>query len=201
MRAPVPPRLPPMPGLDPPAAREPLHRRTIEIQGYKRADGLYDVEAHLVDTKPYDMKLAAGLRPAGMPIHSMWLRITIDRNLVIVDAEARMDAVPYVDHCDTIEPAYRKLVGLAIRPGYQQKLKELFGGVKGCTHLTELAAALATGAFQTMAGQRVQDPAKKPFQLDRCHALEATSPVVGRYYPAWYRGTEPVDPADDPDHH
>jgi hypothetical protein len=184
---------------DAPAGREPLHTRSIEIRGYKRADGLYDIEGRLVDTKPHDFRLAAGVRKAGEPIHSMWLRITIDRNLVIVDAEARMDAVPYVDHCDTIEPAYRKLVGLAIRPGYQQKLKELFGGVKGCTHVTELAAALATGAFQTMAGQKVQDPAKKPFQLDRCHSLDSTGPAVARYYPRWYRGTEPIEPADEGD--
>lgn len=186
---------------EPPVERVPLHTRAIEIRGYKRADGLYDIEGRLVDTKPYDFRLAAGVRKAGEPIHSMWLRITIDRNLVIVDAEAKMDAVPYMDYCATIAPAYRKLVGLAIRPGYHQKIKELFGGVQGCTHVSELAAALATGAFQTMAGQKVQDPAKKPFQLDRCHALDATSPVVGRYYPAWYRGTDPVEPAEDPDQH
>jgi len=181
--------------------REPLHTRAIEIRGYRRADGLYDIEGRLVDTKPYDFKLAAGVRAAGEPIHSMWLRITIDRNLVIVDADAKMDAVPYEGYCEKIEPAYRKLVGLAIRPGYHQKVKELLGGVKGCTHVTELAAALATGAFQAMAGQKIQDPAKKPFQLDRCHTLEATAPAVGRYYPKWYRGAEPIEPADEADHH
>jgi hypothetical protein len=192
-----------MPGKGLPAtvAREPLHRRAIDIRGYKREDGLYDVEAHLVDTKPYDFKLAAGVRPAGEPIHEMWLRITVDRQLHIVDAAASMEAVPYVEHCGTIAPAYRKLVGLAIRPGYQQKLKELFGGIRGCTHVTELALALATATFQTLAGQRVQDPDKRPFQLDRCHALDATGPVVGRFYPKWYKGTEPVQAADEADHH
>ena len=173
----------------------------IEIHGYKREDGLYDVEAHLVDTKPYDFKLAAGVRASGEPIHSMWLRITVDRNLHIVDAAAAMDAMPYVEHCDAIVPAYRKLVGVAIRPGYQQKRKELFGGIRGCTHVSELAAALATATFQTLAGQRLQDPDKKPFQLDRCHALDSTGAVVGRYYPRWYKGSEPVPPADEIDHH
>ena len=74
----------PEPGVE----REALHSRTIEIRGFRRADGLYDIEGRLVDTKPHDFKLAAGIRKAGEPIHSMWLRITIDRNLVIVDAEA-----------------------------------------------------------------------------------------------------------------
>ena len=187
--------------LEPTVAREALHTRAVEIRGYKREDGLYDIEGHLVDTKPYDFKLAAGVRPAGEPVHGMWLRITVDRSLNIVDAAAAMDAMPYVGDCNAIVPAYRKLVGLAIRPGYQQRLKELLGGVRGCTHITEMAGMLATAAFQTMAGQRLQDPGKKPFQLDRCHALAVTSPVVGRYYPQWYQGAAPVVPADEGDQH
>jgi Protein of unknown function (DUF2889) len=190
-----------MPGLEPSVAREALHARTIEIHGYQREDGLYDIEGHLVDTKSRDFKLAAGVRAAGEAIHSMWLRITVDRSLTIVDAEAAMDAMPYVDYCDRIVPAYRKLIGLAIRPGYHQRLKELFGDVRGCTHVSELAGSLATAAFQTMAGQRVQDAEKKPFQLDRCHALDATRPAVAKYYPKWYRGTEPIAAADESDHH
>jgi len=183
------------------AAREPLHTRRIHLNGYRRVDGLYDIEGHLVDTKPYDFKLAAGVRHAGEPVHEMWLRITIDRTITIVDAQAAMDAMPYAGYCDEIEPHYRKLVGLAIRPGYLKKLKELFGDVRGCTHVTELAGALATAAFQTLAGQRVQDPDQRPFQLDRCHALDSTRPAVARYYPKWYRGAEPVEPAAESDHH
>ena len=190
-----------MPGLDPTIEREPLHTRAIEIRGYKRADGLYDIEGHLVDTKPYDFKLAAGIRPAGAPIHGMWLRITVDKQLKIVDAQASMDAVPYEGECSRIAPDYRKLVGLAIRPGYLQRVKELLGGVRGCTHVTELAGMVATAAFQTMAGQRLQDPDRKPFQIDRCHALAATGAVVGRYYPKWYTGTAPVAPANEADEH
>ena len=190
-----------MPGLDDAVEREELHARSIQIRGYKRADGLYDVEGHLVDTKPHDFKLAAGMRKAGEPIHSMWLRLTVDRTLRIVDVQAAMDAVPYVEHCGAIVPAYRKLVGVSIGPGYFQQVKELLGGVRGCTHVTELAGALATGAFQTMAGQRVQDPDRKPFQLDRCHALDSSGPAVARHYPRWYKGTEPIEPAAEPDHH
>ena len=190
-----------MPGLEPTVAREPLHARAIEIKGYRREDGLYDIEGHLLDTKPVDFKLAAGVRKSGEPVHGMWLRITVDRQLNIVDAAAAMDAMPYVGDCDRIVPAYRLLVGLAIRPGYQQRVKELLGGVRGCTHITELAGSLATAAFQTMAGQGLQDPSQKPFQLDRCHALAATAPAVARYYPKWYRGTEKIEPAGETDQH
>ena len=190
-----------MPLPEPAGAREPLHRRSIEIRGYRREDGLFEVEGHLVDTKDFDFKLAAGVRPKGEPIHEMWLRITIDRNLVIVDAAAATDAMPYAGECDAITPDYRKLVGLAIRPGYTQKVKELFGGVRGCTHVTELATVLATATFQTLAGQRLQDPGRKPFQLDKCHALDTHGRAVARYYPKWYTGTEAIDAAGEADHH
>jgi hypothetical protein len=182
--------------LKPTVAREPLHTRAIEVRGYLREDGLYDVEGHLVDSKPKDFQLASGLRPAGKPVHDMWLRITVDRALTIVDAEAAMDGMPFVEHCGAIVPAYRKLVGLAIRPGYNNRVKELLGGVRGCTHVTELAGVLATAAFQTLAGQVAQDPERKPFQVDRCHALDATGPAVARYYPRWYTGTTPVEESE-----
>jgi hypothetical protein len=190
-----------MPLPEPKSPRELIHNRSIEIHGYKRDDGHYDIEGRLRDTKSFDFKLAAGSRPAGEPIHEMWLRITVDRNLVIVDADASTDAMPYVGICDGIVPAYRKLVGIAIRPGYTQKVKELFGGVRGCTHITELAGALATAAFQTLAGQKVQPADRKPFQLDKCHALDSTAPAVAKYYPRWYRGSEPIEPASEADHH
>ena len=36
-----------------PADREPMHRRQIDMRGYLRADGLFDIEGHLLDTKSY----------------------------------------------------------------------------------------------------------------------------------------------------
>jgi hypothetical protein len=189
-----------MPGLEKAVEREPLHRRSIEIHGFRRSDGLYDIEGHLVDTKPKDFRLAAGIRKAGEPVHDMWLRITVDRTLTIVDAAASMESMPYIGDCNRIEPAYRKLVGLAIGPGYHRSVKELLGGVRGCTHITELAGALATAAFQTFAGQGIADPERKPFQLDRCHALDSTAPAVARYYPKWYTGSDKIEPFGE-EHH
>ena len=190
-----------MPLPEPKAARQPLHHRNIQIRGYKRDDGLFDIEGHLVDTKSVDFKLAAGVRLKGEPIHEMWLRITVDRNLVITDAAAATDAMPYEGECDAITPDYRKLIGLAIRPGYTQKVKELFGGTRGCTHITELCGAIATTAFQTLAGQRVQPTDRKPFQLDKCHALATTAAAVARYYPKWYTGSEEIDAVGEGDQH
>jgi hypothetical protein len=180
-----------MPLSGPKAKRESLHRRAIEIAGYKREDGLYDIEGHLVDSKDAAFKVGGQMRPPGTPVHGMWLRITVDRELRIVDAEASTEAMPYEGECDRITPDYAKLIGLAIGPGYLRGLKERLGGLQGCTHLTELAGSLATAAFQTFAGQGHLPADRKPPQLDRCHALDVRGEVVRQFHPKWYRGPLP----------
>jgi hypothetical protein len=190
-----------MPLSAPKVGRDSLHYRDIAVRGYRRADGLYDIEGHLQDTKDIDFQVASGLRKPGAPIHSMWLRITVDKALTIVDAEAASDAMPYEGYCDTITPDYKKLIGLAIRAGFNTRVKELLGGVHGCTHITELIGSVATTAFQTLAGQGAQDPQRKPFQLDRCHALESSKPAVQRFYPKWYRGPGGVATGESTENH
>ena len=170
-----------------PAARQSLHHRSIHVQGYKRDDGLFDIEGHLNDSKDVDFKLQSGVRPAGESVHSMWLRITIDRTLTIVDAEAVAEAMPYPSYCDQIVPDYKKLIGLAIRPGFSAQVKRLFSGTRGCTHITDLIGMVATTAFQTIAGQIQQPPETIPFQLDKCHALALDAPAVARFYPQWHK--------------
>jgi hypothetical protein len=169
--------------------RELRHTRRVRYEGYKRADGLWDIEAHLSDTKSHDYQLKTGVRRAGQPIHEMWLRVTIDRTMTILDAVASSDAVPYPGGCEGIAPAYRKLIGLNLMRGFRKAAWELFGSVKGCTHLTELLAGLPTAAIQSFAGEMKEerDDGRKPFQLDQCHALETSTETVKRWYPKWYR--------------
>ena len=39
--------------LPPAAPRKNMHTRDIQCCGYERADGLWDIEGHLVDTKSF----------------------------------------------------------------------------------------------------------------------------------------------------
>jgi hypothetical protein len=81
--------------LTPPQPREAIHTRAIEINGYRRADGLYDIEAHLTDTKTFGQtNYDRGYIPAGEPIHDMWLRLTIDDTMHVVDVDAVSDKTP-----------------------------------------------------------------------------------------------------------
>ncbi len=173
---------------EPKAPRRPLHRRRIEIAGYRREDGLFDIEGRLVDAKDIPFDVGGRTVPPGEPVHDMWLRITVDREFRIVDAEACTDSAPYRGTCERIAPDYAKLVGLVIGPGYLRHVKERLGGTAGCTHLSELAGALATAVFQTYAGQGLLPTDRKPPQLDRCHALDTHGEVVARFHPRWYRG-------------
>ena len=184
--------------LSEPVEREPIHTRTVTCRGYRRADGLWDVEGHLVDTKAYafDSRYRGTLEP-GAPVHGMWLRLTVDDDLVVRGCEAAMDATPFAI-CPTIAPAFKALVGLAIAPGWNAKVKQLLGGVHGCTHLVELLGPIATTAFQTIYPMKERErreqgtaatavPVEKT-PINTCHALRSDGPVVKEMWPAYYSG-------------
>lgn len=169
------------------------HTRAITIEAFAREDGLWDLDAHITDIKTYDATFASGVRMAGAPVHDLHIRITIDAEMTIVEAHAASNAVPYPGYCDTIGPEYTKLAGLNLMQNFRYALKSRFADIAGCTHLTELAQLLPTAAVQAFAGtdqhagHRANDeiPARKPFQLDRCHALRTDGPAVAKYYPRW----------------
>jgi hypothetical protein len=175
--------------LSPPAPRQRLHHRVATYEGYARSDGRYDIEARLVDTKDQDYSLLTGVRRAGDPVHDMWVRVTIDSRYHVHAIEASIDGMPYPGACDRVEAAYGRLVGTNLVNGFRKALRDALGGVQGCSHLTELLGYLPTAAVQTFAGLRREDDGQhKPFQLDRCHALETTTDTVRKHYAKWYRG-------------
>jgi hypothetical protein len=53
--------------LPPPLPRDELHMRRIEMRGYRRHDGLYDIEARITDTKTSTLALSEKTVPAGAP--------------------------------------------------------------------------------------------------------------------------------------
>jgi hypothetical protein len=169
------------------------HTRAISIKAFARDDGLWDLDAQITDTKTRDSNLASGTRASGSPIHDLSLRITIDTNMTIVDAEAVSDAVPYPGFCNTIGPEYKKLIGLNLLRQFRFGVNERLSGIKGCTHITELAHLLPTAAIQAFAGDVIDtrdgaddsNATEKPFQLDRCHALRVDGLAVAQYYPSW----------------
>jgi hypothetical protein len=190
--------------LSPPSPREHLHTRDIRVEGFLRSDGLFDIEAHLLDTKTYPFENdARGTLAPGEPLHGMWLRLTLDDVLEVKGVEAATDASPF-PACGDITPAFKKLEGLKVGPGWRGKVNELLGGTKGCTHLVELLGPLATVAFQTIWSRRARElrgqgdhksssaAPRKPGFIDGCHALASDGPIVRDHHPRWYTGPDPL---------
>ena len=189
-----------MPLPPPNIAREPLHTRTIRVNAFGREDGQWDLEAELIDIKSYDFPRSSGaVHKAGDPIHHMHLRVTIDDSFTITEAVAAYDAAPYDANCMAIAPDYSALVGLNLLKNFRNAVKERFGRIAGCTHLTELSYVLPTVAVQSMAKRRRTEPMAKngrPFQLEGCHALRLDGPVVQEFYPQWYVSPEMKEKQD-----
>ena len=178
-----------MPLPPPDCAREPSHQRAITIQAYARADGLWDVEGHLADAWPRPMPCAGGTLPAGQPMHSMWLRFTVDRTATIVAVQAATDAGPYGEACASIAPDYAQLVGVQVGRGYRDTIRKLFGRTAGCTHMNELAGVMGSAVLQALWEVLTHGSEDKPFSIDGCHALKSDGPQVAKFFPRWFRPT------------
>lgn len=183
--------------LSPPVSRRLYHNRVIRCIGYRRDDGLWDVEGHLIDTKSYSFPNEQGgkILP-GEPLHDMWLRLTLDDDLLVHGIEASIDASPF-DICPTIVERFQLLKGMTIGAGWNRQVHQLLGGIKGCTHLVELLRPVATTAIQTIfttthdkphpLAHSLQDTIR-PAILESCHALATDSPVVKAHWPQFYTG-------------
>jgi hypothetical protein len=186
-----------MPLSPPTSNRRRVHTRAVRYEGFRLEDGQYEIDALLTDIKDDDVQLASGTRPRGVPVHDMGVRVRFNADFVITAVEASTDWAPYMGGCETIAPAYERLVGVSLLQGFRNALRERVGGIAGCTHLTELLAGLPTAAIQMRSGEVDETQGidgNMPFQLDRCHALATTSETVRNYYPRWYRA-DPVVPA------
>lgn len=166
-----------------------IHRRKVECQGFLRADGLWDIEGRLSDSKTHPVTLAEGrMVLAGQAYHGMVMRLTLDDDFVVREVHVTMPDVP-TSECRGAMPGYEKLCGERIGPGFSRRIKELFGGTGGCVHLTELLLPIATTAFQTipMARSLVAPRTAADTQvysnatsrlINTCHALREDSPVA-----------------------
>jgi len=184
--------------LSAPAPREHIHTRRIECTGYLRADGLWDIEGTLADTKTYAFEnRERGAILPGDPIHGMAIRITVDDGFVIRAVEAVSDKTPFAV-CKEVEPNFERLVGVTIGPGFRGEVRKRVGGVEGCTHLVELLGPLATTAFQTIYPYRNRQASRdrpegtatstrRPALLDTCHAFRSDGAKVKELWPDHWR--------------
>lgn len=99
------------------------------------------------DRKPAGMYIENDPEP--LSIHQMVVDLTIAfPSLEIVDAGVVLEVTPH-SGCTSITDTYERLIGLSIARGYTHKVRELFGGPRGCTHVGALLQAMAPVAIQS----------------------------------------------------
>lgn len=181
--------------LEQDAGKELVHTRQISCRGYRRKDGLWQIEAGVADEKGQAVPFNS--RPAVLPgelIHHFSLCVVIDDDYQIRDVAAKTLAAPW-PVCSDIATDYRKLIGLRIGPGFNRAVREILGGTLGCTHLTDLLTQVGNTYMQAsypdrLARQKLKgaDPRQWPDTrtlafVDGCHAWRKDGPVLAGEYP------------------
>ncbi len=180
--------------LSKPGPRSHIHSRDILCKGYRRDDGLWDIEAVLTDSKTYSFENADrdGVA-AGEPVHLIQVRVTIDEDMTVKAIDAAVDAGPF-DACARVPDGVGGLVGLTLGPGWRKAVAERLADEAGCTHLRELLLGpIATTAHQAVRAARRRrhgEGGGKPPLIDSCHALKSGGAAVKRNWPEHYTGKD-----------
>lgn len=129
-----------------PDGLEVLHDREYRVRAYRRSDELLLIRGAVRDQKPPGLYIDGD--PDPLTIHHMQVELDVTfPALEIVRADVEFVTYPN-DTCGHITEHYENLVGLSIARGFTHRVRELFGGPRGCTHTTALLQAMAPVAVQ-----------------------------------------------------
>ena len=169
--------------------RRSIHRRIIEMEAFVRDDDLYDIEARLVDRKPFPFVRMSSPEPtpAGQALHDIWIRMTVDRDYVVRDIVAASDTTPW-PLCKEATATLSVLIGERLARGWSSKVKERLRGAASCTHLMEMLIPMGTTAFQGIRGlhpeqARTVGADGVPSKIDTCFAYGREREVVRMLWP------------------
>jgi Protein of unknown function (DUF2889) len=171
--------------------REPLHTRSIKIDGFRRSDGLFEVEGRLVDTKPFSFQPPSldRLLHAGEAIHDMVVRIVFDERMTVHDVIAVADAAPYPS-CQQGPATLKRLIGLSMTRGWSAAVKQHLAGAASCNHLMGLMVPMAAVAFQSTVLHRLEQQKHLPGgmvpKVDSCIAYASDGEIVRTRWPTLY---------------
>jgi hypothetical protein len=159
------------------------------MEAFDRDDGLYDIEARLIDRKPFPFvrKSSPVPIPPGEPLHDISIRMTVDKDYVVRGLVASSDTTPW-PLCKEATSTLSVLVGERVARGWSSKVKERLRGAASCTHLMEMLIPMATTAFQGIRGlhpeqARSVDGNGVPAKIDSCFAYGREREVVRMLWP------------------
>lgn len=182
--------------LPEPTPRDMAHLRKITYKGFRRSDGLWDIEGELLDCKPLHGELArTSEESVGQTIHCMSVRVVVNSDYVVREAFAEMREVPFALCNKGMEPIHL-LAGAKLDKGWRRAIEGALGDIRGCTHLRELLHGIGTAAYQTIGPANEQlvelrDEAKSPGRhFGQCVSWDFGSSVVKELKPEFYKPRE-----------
>jgi hypothetical protein len=129
-----------------PEGLEVLHDREYRVRAFRVASDKVLIRGAVRDQKPPGVYVAGDPEPLTM--HHMQVDLTLGFPSMVIEAvDVVFQAHPHTT-CVNIVDTYQGLVGLSITRGFIQKVRELFGGPRGCTHTTALLLAMGPVATQ-----------------------------------------------------
>lgn len=145
-----------------------IHTRRYETRVYRLNESEMLVRGAISDTKPPGLYVIDD--PDELEIHQMQIEMKVKvPELEIIDAKAGFETHPHTS-CPRILDHYKNLIGLNIARGFTHKVRELFGGPRGCTHITALLQAMAPAVVQatwSMAVRKRRDDGIAPGAVDK----------------------------------
>jgi hypothetical protein len=130
-----------------------IHTRRYEVRAFRMADDRFLLRGVVCDEKPAGLYVTED--PDPLWLHHMIVEMeVVYPTFVIERAYAKFHQHPHLG-CTDITDHYKKLEGMSIARGFNAKVKELFAGSRGCTHITALLSAMAPVAIQTGWSMRV----------------------------------------------
>jgi len=124
-----------------------LHTRNYETRVYQLSDDELLARGVVSDLKPAGLYVDGDAQPLEMHQMQLELRIALPA-LTITHARVLFETHPH-SSCPLIARDYEKLVGLSIARGFNHKIRDLFGGPRGCTHTNALLQAMAPAVVQS----------------------------------------------------
>lgn len=181
-----------------------LHTRDYQVRSYRKGANLL-LRGAVRDLKPAGLYVVDD--PDPLQIHHMVVELEVAYpSMEIVDASVVFETHPH-GTCPSITDHYRKLIGLSIARGFTHKVRELFGGPRGCTHTTALLQAMGPVAIQSTWSMRVAAQPTDGVRLSRPRTLDERKQMFaanlntchvwaedGEHIAAIERGEEPEMP-------
>lgn len=173
-----------------------IHHRRYDVHSYRETADRIRLRGVVRDQKPPGLYIEDDPEP--LTIHHMVVDLVVEiPTMEIVAAEVVFETHPHAG-CPRITDHYEALVGISIARGFTHRVRELFGGPRGCTHTTALLQAMAPVAVQSIwslqaqlmregGGQRLPSPrtlgpeerrARYARNIDTCHIWAGDGEMV-----------------------